>query len=192
MSPSARKITVAILVPAAGAALLALGRVTADSFGMLSTSGFMPHRMCLYGSPFLVWFNAIADEIIAICYLAIPLILIRVFIHGISIQPADSTKISHATVLLPWFSAFIICCGMTHQMDVITLWYPFYYMDAILRGFTVIASVGTAIVLAQKIPVLLGIVSSADLLTQVQLLAAQVERLTKAAIVISEKREGVV
>lgn len=189
MTNTGRKIITAALTPLLVAAILSFARTTATTFGVLSTVGLMPHRMCLLGVPILIWVDAVSNQIVAICYLIIPALLVRVFLRGILIQPSDTNKISHATVLLPWFAAFIICCGMSHQMDVITLWVPYYYMDAAIRILTAIASVGTCIVLAQKLPVLMGIASTADLMTQVQLLTAQVAKLAKAATAISEPKD---
>lgn len=164
-----------------GAAIIGALKESATLFGLLSTSGFMPHKMCLAGVRWLIAARALSDQTIAVCYAVIPGLLLRVFRTGISIQPTDREKAEHAIVLLPWFAAFIASCGMTHEMDVITLWFPTYYVDLGIRIMTCIASVGTCIVLRRKIPVLMGIATQADLMMQMQRLTKQVEDLTRAA-----------
>ncbi|MBV9947178.1 MAG: hypothetical protein JOZ69_10045 [Myxococcales bacterium] len=48
------------------------------------------------------------------------------------------------------FGVFIIACGGTHFVDVVTVWIPVYWLDAGLRA--AVASVGTAILLVPLIP----------------------------------------
>lgn len=188
MTSGAKKIAIAILSPILVASFLALAKTSADAFGVLSTSGFMPHRMCLSGAQWVIWGDVVVNETIAICYFIIPSLLLKVFSVGIVIQPSDKEKMRHAKVLLPWFAAFILSCGLTHQMDVVTLWFPFYYMDLLVRSVTAVASVGTCITLSQQLPVLMGAVSTADLLEQINKLSAQVEGLALAARAISEAK----
>jgi PAS domain S-box-containing protein len=40
--------------------------------------------------------------------------------------------------------AFILACGTTHVMDVVTLWYPAYWTDAIIKFVTAVVSIFTA------------------------------------------------
>lgn len=181
MNKAVRSGLIGVLFTVLGACIIGAMRESATLFGLLSTSGFMPHKMCLAGVRWLIAARAISDQTIAVCYAVIPFLLLRVFRTGISIQPTDKEKAEHAIVLLPWFAAFIASCGMTHEMDVITLWFPTYYVDLGIRIMTCIASVGTCIVLRRKIPVLMGIATQADLMMQMQRLTKQVEDLTRAA-----------
>lgn len=50
------------------------------------------------------------------------------------------------------FGVFIISCGLTHFMEVVTIWYPLYWLDAAMRGVTAVASVGTALVMPALLP----------------------------------------
>lgn len=170
---TSQRVLVSVLIPLVVTGLLAFAKEITVMFGLLSTSAFMPHRMCLAGLQWLVVSRACADLTIAVAYAIIPMELIRLFRTGFSIQFTDAAKIQHAIYLLPWFAGFIIFCGLTHVMDVITLWWPTYYVDLVVRVCTAIASVGTCFVLHQKIPALIGIVSNADLMLQVRQLSAQ-------------------
>lgn len=180
MVKSTKRIATAVLIPLAVAGILALLRTVASSFGVLSTVGFMPHRMCLNGAPWLIVTDAVADVMIGICYAMIPSMLIRVFRHGVIIAPADTAKISQASKLLPWFAAFISSCGMTHFASALTLWMPYYYIESVLKVVTVVASTGTCIVLYQQLPVLMGIVSNADIMVKFEKMATEIELMRMA------------
>ena len=50
------------------------------------------------------------------------------------------------------FGIFILACGMTHVMEIITLWKPYYWVSGIVKAITALASVPTAILLIRLIP----------------------------------------
>jgi signal transduction histidine kinase len=50
------------------------------------------------------------------------------------------------------FGAFILACGMTHFLDVATVWHPIYWADAGVRVVTAVASAGTAVLLFPLLP----------------------------------------
>lgn len=77
-------------------------------------SALIPHGMCLSSSPFAVWLNALGNLSIAFVYVAIPLRLW--FLLG-SI-PGRAFVFSP---VLKLFGAFILLCGLTHLIDVMTL-----------------------------------------------------------------------
>jgi hypothetical protein len=41
------------------------------------------------------------------------------------------------------FGVFIAACGMTHVMEIITLWKPYYWISGIVKAITALASVPT-------------------------------------------------
>jgi two-component sensor histidine kinase len=59
------------------------------------------------------------------------------------------------------FAIFIITCGATHVMDVLTIWYPAYWVSGGIKALTALASVPTAILLVRLVPVALGLPSPA-------------------------------
>lgn len=79
------------------------------------------------------------------------------------------------------FAAFILLCGTTHWLDLITLWVPLYGLQELVKAATAIVSIFTAISLWWFLPNFLAIPSSnqlreanAALLTsQAQLIQAQ-------------------
>ena len=123
-------------------ALMGLFSVTAviwlGSRTLLSVN-FLPHWYCYLGNRPLLWSNVIGDLVIGLSYLAITSTLIWL--------------VRRAGRDLPYryffwaFGLFIVSCGATHFIEVITVWKPFYWLLAATKLVTAIASAGTAILL---------------------------------------------
>lgn len=97
------------------------------------TTGLMPHGSSYLWKPGLVWTHAVSDTLIGFAYFAISITL-YILIRRI--------KLPFTTVVL-CFGVFIGACGLTHIMDVITLWQPAYWWSAFVKVVTAVASVGT-------------------------------------------------
>lgn len=95
-------------------------------------------------NPLLTIFHASTDALIGLSYVAISLTLTHV---------AFSLR-NH--LAFNWiffaFGAFIITCGLTHFVKVLTIWHPSYWLAAMVNYATAVASVGTALVLPTIIP----------------------------------------
>jgi hypothetical protein len=50
------------------------------------------------------------------------------------------------------FATFILLCGATHLLDVVTLWVPAYGAQVVVKAATALVSIGTAIALWQLLP----------------------------------------
>jgi signal transduction histidine kinase len=50
------------------------------------------------------------------------------------------------------FGLFIVACGFTHFMEIVTLWKPIYWLSAYVKIITAVASVITAVALPTLIP----------------------------------------
>ncbi len=108
--------------------------MTGDFF---DSSGFMPHLHCYLARPALVWTMFASDMLIGLAYVGITLTLWAL---------VRRTRIAFSLVVM-CFGAFIGACGLTHFMEVWTLWHPDYWIAAAIKGVTAIASVGTGIYL---------------------------------------------
>lgn len=141
-------------------------------FEFLTDNRFMPHGHCYFWRPDLLWANVLSDSLITLSYISIPLALIY-FIRKRKDMPFDWMFVA--------FGVFILACGATHVMEIITIWYPYYWIAAMLKVITASASVLTAIMLVRLIPVALKIPSPRQL-AQVndELRAAQAELVTTA------------
>lgn len=120
--------------------------------GRLLATDFLPHLYC-YSNPSLVWTHVIADSLIAIAYLAISVTLAYLVRKG-------RRDIPFHWILLA-FGLFIIACGGTHFMEVVTVWIPVYVFSAAVKGFTVVASLTTAAILPFMVPRILTLVQQA-------------------------------
>lgn len=124
---------------------------------LLSVQNYIPHGVCLLWQPGLLWLHVLSDATIAIAYYTIPLALVYF------VSRRHDLAFRGIFVLT---SAFILACGTTHVMGVVTLWYPAYWTDGIIKLVTALASIGTAIVIWQAMPVALTIPSTEQLRKQ--------------------------
>jgi hypothetical protein len=107
----------------------------------------MPHVYCYLGSRGLVWSHVITDSLIGISYLGISVTLAHLVYKGRREIPFRSMFLA--------FGLFIVACGLTHFMEVVTVWVPVYILSAVVKGFTAAASMTTAIVLPFIVPQIL-------------------------------------
>ncbi len=77
--------------------------------------GLAPHGICLLWEPGLIWLYAISDTVIAIAYYSSPW-------RSWSWGKRRSDLVFRPMLWL--FAAFILLCGTTHWLDVLTLWTP--------------------------------------------------------------------
>src|SRR5262249_40096459 len=59
------------------------------------------------------------------------------------------------------FGLFIIACGGTHFMEVVTIWIPVYVLSATIKGFTAAVSLPTPALLPFTVPRVLTLVQQA-------------------------------
>jgi len=115
-------------------------------FNLFSTTGFMPHGMCYQWQPQVLWTHVISDLIIAIAYYSIPLAL-AIVIYRRGEFPFKW--------VLGLFAAFILLCGTTHILGIVTVWNPIYRIQGVLKLLTAGVSIATAIVLFPLLPQIL-------------------------------------
>jgi PAS domain S-box-containing protein len=84
------------------------------------------------------------------------------------------------------FSTFIVACGTTHVMDVVTLWHPTYWLSGLLKAITAFVSVTTAIKLFPLIPLALALPSPAQLEAANSQLAAEITERKQAEATLSK------
>jgi len=88
---------------------------------------FTPHGFCLAWDPAVLWLTIAGDAGIAFAYFGIPFMLL------LSLRWRQ-----HA---VPWwltliFALFILACGLSHVAAIVTLWYPWYWVEAIEKAVT--------------------------------------------------------
>lgn len=125
----------------------------------LLTTDFLPHLYCYLSNRALVWTHVIADMLIGIAYFAISATLAYLVYK-------TRRDIPFHWMLLA-FGLFIIACGGTHFLEVVTVWIPVYVLSAAIKVFTATASLTTAAVLPVTIPRILTMVQQAKISEQV-------------------------
>jgi PAS domain S-box-containing protein len=119
-----------------------------------STDGFMPHGMCYLWQPGLLALHVISDALIAIAYATIPFTLIYFVRKRRDLQ---------FNWMFVCFAVFIVACGTTHVMEIVTVWEPVYWVSGTVKAITALASVPTAILLLKLVPDALALPSPAAL-----------------------------
>jgi len=113
-----------------------------EFFRSLFDTDFMPHVLCLR-APQVVWLHVISDGLIAFAYALIPLGLIRL---------AQKRRDLSFHWMFFLFAAFILSCGATHILSIVTLWTPIYRFEGLVKAVTALFSLATAFLLIRIIP----------------------------------------
>jgi PAS domain S-box-containing protein len=121
--------------------------------GRFLASNFLPHLYCYLGKPGLVWTHVIADSCIGLAYFTISGTLAYLVQKGRRDIPFHWMFLA--------FGLFIIACGGTHFMEVVTVWIPVYVLSASLKVFTALVSVTTAVLLPFTVPQVLSLIRTA-------------------------------
>ncbi|MGB3507669.1 MAG: GAF domain-containing protein [Microcoleaceae cyanobacterium] len=138
---------------------------------LLSPDRYMPHGQCYLWQSQLVWLHLLSDLLIGLAYYSIPITLIY-FLRQRKDVPFQQ--------IFFLFGAFIVSCGTAHFMEIWTLWHPAYWISGLIKAFTALISVYTAITLVPIIPQALALPSPAQLEAINQQLKAEVNQRKKA------------
>lgn len=117
---------------------------------LFSSGGFMPHEHGHWWDPSSVSLHVVSDALIALSYLTIPITLTYIVWKRKDV-PFDW--------IFFCFAAFILSCGATHVMEIVTLWKPAYWLSGLMKAVTAAVSVMTVILLVRLIPQILAVPS---------------------------------
>ncbi len=121
---------------------------------LFSSDEFMPHGHCYLWQPGIVWLHVASDAIIALAYTSIPFTLLY-FVRRRRDLPF--------TWIFLCFGLFIVTCGATHYLEIVTLWKPWDWLSGVVKAITAMASLPTAVLLVLLIPRALALPSPGDL-----------------------------
>ena len=110
---------------------------------LTSLKNFIPHGYCLSWSPLLLKLHVVSDLFISLAYFSIPITLMFFMVKR---------KVFVFRWLIGLFAAFIVSCGITHLLSLITIWYPIYWIDALFKIITAVLSIITAVLMVKIIP----------------------------------------
>lgn len=116
-------------------------------------SSFMPHGYCFLWTPALLWIYIVSDFAIFLSYFSIPFCL-WYFMSKRPDLPFRSAFLM--------FGLFVMACGATHLMGLITIWQADYWLDAGIKLFTALVSLTAAMMLWRLMPAALSLPSRAE------------------------------
>jgi signal transduction histidine kinase len=119
---------------------------------LFSGSPYMPHRHCYIDDQTVIALHVVSDSLVCLAYYSIPVMLIY-FVSRRRDMPFNW--------IFRMFGMFIFACGTTHLMEVITLWEPMYRLSGVIKAWTAVISVATAIALIPLLPRALALPSLA-------------------------------
>ena len=119
---------------------------------LFSSTGFMPHGMCYLWQPGILALHVSADSLIALAYFSIPFTLLYF------VRRREDLQFNWIFVC---FAVFIIACGMTHLVEIWTIWQPVYWLSGGVKAVTALVSLPTAVLLVRLVPTALQLPSHA-------------------------------
>jgi signal transduction histidine kinase len=119
-----------------------------EFFRDLFKADFMPHGHCYFWQPDVLWSNVIGDALTAIAY---------VIISGVLFYFVRRRSGIRFPAIFVLFALFILLCGTTHMLGIISVWIPVYRLEGLVKILTGIVSIYTAMVLIRALPTLLTI-----------------------------------
>ena len=125
----------------------------------MTNPAFMPHGYCLLWHPALLWTHVVSDGLIALAYFSIPGMILYYLRKRTAI--ADIPGIYLAVGLM--FACFIVFCGITHVLGLVTIWLPWYGIEGISKLATALVSVATALACIPILPKALSLRSAEEL-----------------------------
>lgn len=140
---------------------------------LLFSRHYIPHGHCYLWQPTLVWLHVVSDVLIMLAYYSIPVLLVYF------IRQREDVPFRRIFVL---FSAFILTCGTTHFMNVLTLWQPIYWLSGGVKLITALVSCYTAVELVPVLPQALALPNPRVLTEMNQRLETEIEERKRAEI----------
>jgi len=133
---------------------------------VFTLSNFEPHGIHFAQTPILMWTMIWAHLLVFIAYQLIPAALLYL---------VWKRKDVVFTPIFWLFAAFIVLCGVSHLIHIITFWYPIYGIEAIEVWLTGLVSIGTFFAVIYIIPIALKLKSPKELEALNNKLAGEIE-----------------
>lgn len=143
--------------------------------------GLLPHGWCFTWNPQLLAVHVTSDFLIGLAYVSIPLTLINL------VRRRGDLPFNWIFLL---FALFIISCGLTHWMEIWTVWSPSYWLAGSVKAVTATASVLTAVAFERLTPKLLAIPTVAQLRAAKEALELEVRQRRAAEAALQAERES--
>ena len=110
------------------------------------SSSLMPHAVCWRQDQHLIWTMALTNAITFLSYFSICSTL---FYFA---RRTSRAIVREWVFFLSGFALFIVACGTTHLMEVVTTWFPVFWVDAWTNIITAVLSGFVAIQFIRRAP----------------------------------------
>ncbi|RXH58195.1 Two-component sensor histidine kinase [Granulicella sibirica] len=104
----------------------------------------MPHAVCWAAAPNLIWTMVVTNLVTFLSYLSICVTLLYLVSRTRRVIARDWAY------FVVGFALFIVACGSTHLLEVITTWIPVFWIDAGTNVITALLSGYVAIMLIKR------------------------------------------
>jgi len=91
---------------------------------MLKPDSLMPHAVCWSADPTLIWTMVATNLVTFLSYLTIAATLV------VLVRRTRRLIVRDWAYFLIGFALFILACGSTHLLEVVTTWSPIFWVDA--------------------------------------------------------------
>jgi signal transduction histidine kinase len=112
---------------------------------MSDPNPLMPHAVCWAADPALIWTMVITNVITFLSYTAICATLLFL------VQRTRRVIARDWGYFVVGFALFIVACGSTHLLEVVTTWVPVFWIDAATNIVTALLSAYVAVMLIQRV-----------------------------------------
>lgn len=103
----------------------------------------MPKGECFLWVPELMWLHLLPDLFLCISFMIIPITLLY--------SVPKLKQVSYKWIFR-MFAAFILGCGLMQLMDILTVWFPLYFVEGMVKIVTAAVSFSTAVLLIPLLP----------------------------------------
>jgi signal transduction histidine kinase len=104
----------------------------------------VPHAVCWAAAPNLIWTMVIADSVTFLSYVSLCVTLLFIARRTFRVMVRDWMW------FVVGFALFIVACGSTHLMEVVTTWIPMFWVAAWATIITAILSAYVAFMLMRR------------------------------------------
>lgn len=136
-------------------AVFKLFSLESPNMDFFTSQPFMPHGHCYLWRPDTLWLNVGSDVLTSLAYFTIPFLIVY-FVHKRK-RNLPSNWISLM------FAAFIVTCGVSHVMSIVTVWIPLYNLEGLSKLLTAILAIATAIAMWKLMPQMIQVPSFEEL-----------------------------
>jgi len=148
---------------------------------MVSFERYVPSSHCYLWPAPLVSLHAVSDAMIAIAYFSIPMTLLPL------VRQRPDHPLRQIFLLFSWL---ILASGISHALDIWTLWFPQYWLAGVVKALTALISLVAAVKLWEWVPQLMALRSPAALEKVNQQLSQEIEQRQQRQQMLQRVLEG--